>query len=380
MPYSTMAELGRKRIKTKDNCKQHKPSPKPSQTPHLRRGEGLLLRYSKEGGRCRHACDEVAVVVERRHEGGRRSRRASPRGGRMLSSRVSERGRKLLSSCVMTRGRHRAEEGGCRHVDVVVLATPGRGVSLDRWGEGRGGISLQLEHVRKKLQNSEWPKSASVINDIDVDGYILSLQRLPAGRSGKKATKPPVLFNTDAICWLLNTPGESLGFILADNEYDVWIANARGTKYSRGHKSLRPNDAAYWDWSWDELASYDLPAFVKYVHNHTGQRMHYSGHSLGTLMAFASLSQGQLLELLRSAALLSPVAHSNQVSSPVARFAANTFFVNLGLREFIPHGDVAGKLLEGVCHSLNYLDCSKMVSPATGTMNVIGKNIERNKI
>lgn len=46
----------------------------------------------------------------------------------------------------------------------------------------------------------------------------------------------------DAIVWVVNPPDESLGFILADNGYDVWLANVRGTKYSRGHISLHPND------------------------------------------------------------------------------------------------------------------------------------------
>lgn len=37
----------------------------------------------------------------------------------------------------------------------------------------------------------------------------------------------------------------------------------------------------YWDWSWDELAEYDLPATVEYVYGHTGkQKLHYVGHSL----------------------------------------------------------------------------------------------------
>ena len=46
----------------------------------------------------------------------------------------------------------------------------------------------------------------------------------------------------DASTWLVNSPDESLGFILADNGYDVWLANVRGTKYSNGHTSLDTND------------------------------------------------------------------------------------------------------------------------------------------
>uniref|UniRef100_F6HIF6 Triacylglycerol lipase 2 n=1 Tax=Vitis vinifera TaxID=29760 RepID=F6HIF6_VITVI len=37
---------------------------------------------------------------------------------------------------------------------------------------------------------------------------------------------------------------------------------------------------AFWDWSWDELVSYDLPASFQYVHDQTGQKLHYVGHSL----------------------------------------------------------------------------------------------------
>jgi hypothetical protein len=40
--------------------------------------------------------------------------------------------------------------------------------------------------------------------------------------------------------WLLNSPEESLAFILADSGFDVWISNTRGTRFSRGHVSLNP--------------------------------------------------------------------------------------------------------------------------------------------
>ncbi|KAG4383111.1 hypothetical protein GLYMA_13G003000v4 [Glycine max] len=151
--------------------------------------------------------------------------------------------------------------------------------------------------------NSEWPKSFSVIRD------------------------------TDGICKVAETQGYTC----------------------EEHK-------AYWDWSWDELARYDLPAFVQYVYNQTGQRMHYAGHSLGTLMVLADLSRGKLLDMLRSAALLCPIAHLNHVTSPVARTAAQSFIADplywLGLREFIPNGDAASKLVGGICHILNLINCS----------------------
>ncbi|XP_019450658.1 PREDICTED: triacylglycerol lipase 2-like isoform X1 [Lupinus angustifolius] len=207
------------------------------------------------------------------------------------------------------------------------------------------------------------------------DGYILSLQRMPAGLSGKTAYKPPVLLLhgvfIDAVVWVFNSPNESLAFILADNGFDVWLVSTRGTKYSRGHRSLTTNDKAYWEWTLDELATYDFGSSVEYVYNHTGKQMHFVGHSLGTLMALCAFSQQkqQLLKMLRSAALLSPIAHVNLIPSQPARFAAEKFVADdlywLGIREFIPKGDDAAKFLKRICHSLK-LNCKNLLSIFTG--------------
>ncbi|KAH7576679.1 hypothetical protein JRO89_XS01G0130300 [Xanthoceras sorbifolium] len=205
------------------------------------------------------------------------------------------------------------------------------------------------------------------------DGYILSVQRMPKARSGKTADKPPVLLQhglmMDAITWLLNAPDQSLAFILADNGYDVWIANTRGTNYSRGHTSLTPNDPAYWEWSWDELVAYDLPACVQFVHDQTGQKLHYVGHSLGTLIAFAAFSQKKLVDMIRSAALLSPIAHLGQMSSPLGKTAADAFIAEdlywLGLREFAPRGEAVVKLLEDICQQPGN-NCSNLMNSFTG--------------
>uniref|UniRef100_A0A2N9ESV2 Partial AB-hydrolase lipase domain-containing protein n=1 Tax=Fagus sylvatica TaxID=28930 RepID=A0A2N9ESV2_FAGSY len=174
------------------------------------------------------------------------------------------------------------------------------------------------------------------------DGYILGMQRIPVGRSNKTADRPPVLLQhgllEDATTWLLNSPDKSLAFILADNGFDVWLANTRGTIASRGHTSLSANDPAYWDWTWVQLFTYDLTAMYEYVHNQTGQKLYYVGHSLGTLEAFVSFSEEKLLNMTKSAALLGP----------------NCLYWQ----------DV-GKLLEGICH-LPLIDCDSLLTVIGG--------------
>ncbi|TVU13405.1 hypothetical protein EJB05_40459, partial [Eragrostis curvula] len=219
------------------------------------------------------------------------------------------------------------------------------------------------------------------------DGYILSLQRIPSGHAGGSSSgKIPVLLQhglmMDGVTWLMNSPAESLGYILADNGYDVWIANSRGTVYSRGHTSLSAaTDPAYWDWSWDELASNDLAAVVQYVYAQSGQqKMHYVGHSLGTLIAFAALSQQQQLGMLRSAGLLSPIAYLDDVSSPLARAAADIFLGEalywLGVNEFDPTGtlftyanlvsrEAVHTLVTDICEQPG-IDCYNLMSSFTG--------------
>lgn len=204
------------------------------------------------------------------------------------------------------------------------------------------------------------------------DGYILGVQRIPVGRTNKTtANRPPILLQhgilLDAATWLLNSPNKSLAFILADNGFDVWLGNNRGTISSRGHTSLSANDPAYWDWTWEQLASEDLLAMYDYIHTQTGQKLYYVGHSLGTLLAFTAFSQEKLVNMTKSAALLGPIAYLGQLSSVFGRTIVTTAeqAYRLGVPEFIPEGLVVGKLLEGVC-VLPHIDCNNVLTALGG--------------
>ncbi|XP_050205020.1 triacylglycerol lipase 2-like [Mercurialis annua] len=205
------------------------------------------------------------------------------------------------------------------------------------------------------------------------DGYVLSMQRLPADSSGSPAYKPPVLLQhgimSDGSTWLFNDPDEALGFILADNGYDVWISNTRGTRHSQGHTSLCPKDPAYWNWSWDELAAHDLPAMFNYIHNQTAQKIYFVGHSLGTLTMMAALSQDKLLNMTGGAGFLSPIAYLSHTTSSCCRAASDLFlseeFYWLGLHELIPGGVATTKLLKDICTKPE-INCTDIMSAFTG--------------
>ncbi|XP_022912343.1 lipase 3-like [Onthophagus taurus] len=122
------------------------------------------------------------------------------------------------------------------------------------------------------------------------DGYLLTMHRIPHGKNNADQPKKGVVLlvhclTCSATIYTMYGPEKGLAFILADQGYDVWMPNARGTEFSRKHISMNPDDktGAFWRFSWHEIAYYDLPASIEVVKENTGvEKMMYVGFSQGT--------------------------------------------------------------------------------------------------
>ena len=109
---------------------------------------------------------------------------------------------------------------------------------------------------------------------ITEDGYYLTLFRVrnpkAASVKGAGVPKPPVFlqhgFDGLSNAWFTNVDSKSIGKLLADQGYDVWLGNSRGNKYSRKHKTLSLSDPKFWAFSFQEMGAYDVPANLQYVH------------------------------------------------------------------------------------------------------------------
>lgn len=204
------------------------------------------------------------------------------------------------------------------------------------------------------------------------DGYLLTLHRIPCGRtgcsaeSGGKGAGQPVFLQhgllSSSADWLLSGPEKALAFILADAGYDVWLGNARGNTYSRKHVSMSSDETAFWDFSWHEMALYDVPAEIDFVYamremerNDTRRNLLYVGHSMGTTMAFVLLaSRPEYNAKIEAVFAMAPVAFMGHVKSPIRLLAPFSHDIEMILKffggnEFMPQNKIIRYLAKYGC-------------------------------
>jgi gastric triacylglycerol lipase len=202
------------------------------------------------------------------------------------------------------------------------------------------------------------------------DGYILTYFRIQAKNQTTFKTGLPVLWLQHGILdssdtWIVNSEPEDLApaFYFANKGYDIWLGNSRGNKHSRNHVFLNPDkDDAFWDFTWQDMADYDLPAGFKYITTYTGQqRISYAGHSQGTTQMWAALSEGNpvVKAHLKHFLAIAPVSYIGNCGSTLLNILARRdviFLLKLlNVQEFLsPNWFLTNAGVE-VCRVFNFL-------------------------
>lgn len=205
------------------------------------------------------------------------------------------------------------------------------------------------------------------------DGYLLGLQRVSSSSGYLRGQYgPPVLLLHGLMmagdAWFLDSPNQSLGFILADHGFDVWAGNVRGTRWSHGHVSLTEKDKDFWDWSWQELALCDLEGMARYIYNITNSKIFIVGHSQGTIMSLAAFTQPHIVSMVEAAALLSPISFLDHISAPfvlrLVKMHIDEVFLVMGIHELNFKSDWGTGLMDMLCDE--HVNCNDLLTSITG--------------
>ena len=127
------------------------------------------------------------------------------------------------------------------------------------------------------------------------DGYVLTMFRITEGTAAVNQIytddKGPILLYpgmySEIADWFVKDDllASSTPVQLADLGFDVWFGVPRGREYSRAHTTLDADiDDAYWNYSFEEMGFYDIPAMVDTIRdNRLGScsRVAVVGHSSG---------------------------------------------------------------------------------------------------
>ncbi|XP_030749370.1 lipase 3-like [Sitophilus oryzae] len=217
--------------------------------------------------------------------------------------------------------------------------------------------------VESKIKSDGYPVETHHVTT--TDGYILTLHRIPYGKSNRNLGKVAYLQHgvlSSSADWTVLGDSKALAYMLADEGYDVWMGNARGNSQSRSHITYDPDkNTEFWQFSWHQIGEIDLPQMIDYVLNVTGaDGVYYAGHSQGTTAFYVmTSSRPEYNDKIKVQVSLAPIGFMNHMTSPLMKIMAfwdselELLLNIIGMNEFLPNNDFMKNVMSDVICSEN---------------------------
>ena len=268
-------------------------------------------------------------------------------------------------------GQHRKEPD----IRAVVRKKGNGNYNLDIFVvETKDGYKLTIHRLKRKEEVNH-----NVDNDDDDVNDIGERKRVAFLQHGLKSSSAD---------WLIG----DMAYTICDAGYDVWMGNFRGNRFSKEHIAMTDEQKEFWDFSFDEHGSVDLPCMLDLVLTETGvESIHYFGHSMGTTALFAMLNHfPERNRQIEHCTALAPVtdvksmhgipAYFIPMASISAKWAKHYDFMSVNFPKWIPcYSFVALAVVHGLGHHLvNLEDAADILtfSPAPCSITTIEHFIE----
>lgn len=169
------------------------------------------------------------------------------------------------------------------------------------------------------------------------DGWRLALYRFsPASRA--HATPVLLCHGMSSNRWDMDGPGRvSLARYLVRRGYDTWVVELRGAG-----RSMRPTwwNGKRYNWTFEDYVQHDAPAALRVVLRESrAPQVHWVGHSMGGMIAYALLMSPMHRKIASAATLGSPTM--SDVGHPMLDFGLPYRTLLRYLPEHLPIGTLA---------------------------------------
>ena len=215
---------------------------------------------------------------------------------------------------------------------------------------------------------------------ITEDRYINTIWILtskdPLNRNGESLVLQHGLLD-GAFTWLI-LGQDSLAKKLCEEGYIVYLPYIRGTQFSLSHLDYDSGlNSDYWEFSFDEIAQYDLPTVINYIKQRDKvEKVTYIGHSQGTLIYFlAYMNNPEFLEKnIKKFVALGTVPNVNNAPHFLIKLFEKSGILNLiPVKNFLTFPKEVGEVFVPLCTSKARSLCHKILSVCFGGLEDTGR-------